>query len=916
MSAEVFGRDAELRRIDGFLGDLATQAAALVLAGEAGAGKTTLLRWAADLAAGKGMTVLRTAPTRGDLGLAFAGLADLLEQRLDEVVADLPAVQASALRVALLLDDSPARAPEPRTMAAAFRCALTALAATAPLLLVVDDVQWLDSASEAAIGYAVRRLEHEQVGLLCAQRTDSPGAELPLELDRARLAAAVLPVGGLSLGALHRLLHSRLGAAFPRPVLRRIEAGSGGNPFIALEIGRAMLRRGSGPGADVTLPVPATLADLVSERLGALPADLLASLELVALMPHASIEQYLACGVDTAALDAGVRASVLEHAGDRFEFSHPVLAAAVTAGIPPARRRELHAAAAGVAALPEERARHRALAAAAPSAEVANQLAEAAGAAAVRGAPSVAAELFDLAATLTPPADLAVASRRRLESALQLALAGDMDGARSLTEQIAQAAPPGSERADALSQLGLLLEHDYPRAVSVMQRALAEAGDDPARTADIRIALSDIWSIQGDKAKAVAVGRQALSDAERSGDPALLAASLAQTFELQVRYGRQADQSLLRKALDLEPAAASLVMRTPARWVAAEYHIYTGQLDLAEAEFATLLDRAEAEGVEYVRAHALRFQSGIALLRGDARRAAALAADGLQVAEQLSFPHTISMALYACAWPALQLGEAQQVREMTERGLDLARQTGEEAGVLLHQALPGSLDLALGGVAAAADRLRSLAGRFESVGMRVTSPVLFADAAEALASVGESEGASRIVADLEATIPSPVTAALVARCRGALAAAAGDLAGAVGHLEAALALHDQAAPMPLLRGRTMLLLGVFQRRLKQRAAARATLSEALSVFEAVEAPLWAARARAEIARISGRSAGPEELTESERRVVELVAAGMSNGQVAAELFVTVRAVESTLTKAYAKLGVRSRTELASRLRDG
>jgi DNA-binding CsgD family transcriptional regulator len=914
MSGEVFGRDAELLRIEGFLGDLTTHAEVLVLAGEAGAGKTTLLRRAADLAASRDMTVLRTAPSRGDLRLAFAGLADLLERRLDEVAGDLPAVHASALRVALLMDDSPARAPEPRTIAAAFRGALTALAATSPVLLVVDDVQWLDSASEAAIGYAVRRLEHERVGLLCAQRTYSPGAELPLELDRARLTAAVLPIGGLSLGALHRMLHSTLGAAFPSPVLRRIETGSGGNPFIALEIGRAMLRRGSGTG--VVLPVPETLADLVGERLGALPAEVLASLEVVALMPHASIDQYLACGADSAALDAGVRAAVLEHPADRLDFTHPVLAAAVFAATPPARRRKLHAAAARVSALPEERARHRALAAATPSAEVAAELADAAAAAAARGAPSAAAELFDLSATLTPPGELALASRRRLDSALQLALAGDMDGARSLLERIAEIAPPGGERADALSQLGLLLEDDYPRAAGLMERALTEAGDDPARTADIRIALCDICSIQGDVAKAVEVGGQALSDAERSGDPALLAASLAQAFELQVRYAGAADPGLLSKALALEPQDASLVLRTPATWVAGEYHILTGQLDVAEAEFTGLAARVEAAGVEYFRAHVLRFLSAIALLRGDARRAAALAAEGLQIAEQLSFPHSVSMALFACALPALQLGRAQEVRDMADRGLQLARQTGEEPYVLLHRALPGCLDLALGDVSAAVGRLRPLASRFEAVGMRVTSPGLFADAAEALVAAGDLDEAGRIVASLEAAMPSPVTAALVARCRGALAAGTGDLAAATGYLDAALALHDEASPIPVQRGRTLLMLGVVQRRLKQRALARATLSEALSVFEEVEAPLWAARAKAEIARISGRSAGPEALTESERRVAELVAGGMSNSRVAAELFVTVRAVESTLTKAYIKLGVRSRTELASRLRDG
>jgi DNA-binding NarL/FixJ family response regulator len=135
-------------------------------------------------------------------------------------------------------------------------------------------------------------------------------------------------------------------------------------------------------------------------------------------------------------------------------------------------------------------------------------------------------------------------------------------------------------------------------------------------------------------------------------------------------------------------------------------------------------------------------------------------------------------------------------------------------------------------------------------------------------------------------------------------------------LQDALRWHDQVSPMPLERGRTLLALGAVQRRRKQRAVARATLNEALRLFETAGAQLWAERAQAEQARVSGRAPGPRELTETEQRVAALVARGLSNRQVAAELFVTVRAVESTLTKAYAKLGIQSRTQLAARLHQG
>jgi DNA-binding CsgD family transcriptional regulator len=157
-------------------------------------------------------------------------------------------------------------------------------------------------------------------------------------------------------------------------------------------------------------------------------------------------------------------------------------------------------------------------------------------------------------------------------------------------------------------------------------------------------------------------------------------------------------------------------------------------------------------------------------------------------------------------------------------------------------------------------------------------------------------------------------AAIIARGRGHLAAARGDLEEAIDNLQRALWLHDQISPQPLARGRILLLLGGVQLRLKERGAARATFSEALALFDRAGARSWAERARSELARISGRSPGPAALTATEQRVAELIASGRTNKEAAAELFVSVRAIESTLTKAYAKLGVRSRTELAARLR--
>ena len=272
MSGTVVGRDAELTALGSFLTGLKSAPAAVVLSGAAGAGKTTLLRSGLDRAASAGYTVLKTTPSPTDVRLAFAGLADLLETHLDEVLPRLPAPQRRALQVALLLEDAAPTPPEPNVIAAALRSALLVLAARAPVVVVIDDVQWLDPPTAAAAGFALRRLAGHQVGLLCAQRTGESDGGLPLELERADLRVEVVPIGGLSLGALHRMLRTTLGQSFSHPLLRRIHADSGGNPLVALEIARALLRRGMTRVASGPLPIPDTLAGLVGERLRDLPA--------------------------------------------------------------------------------------------------------------------------------------------------------------------------------------------------------------------------------------------------------------------------------------------------------------------------------------------------------------------------------------------------------------------------------------------------------------------------------------------------------------------------------------------------------------------------------------------------------------------------------------------------------------------
>ena len=159
---------------------------------------------------------------------------------------------------------------------------------------------------------------------------------------------------------------------------------------------------------------------------------------------------------------------------------------------------------------------------------------------------------------------------------------------------------------------------------------------------------------------------------------------------------------------------------------------------------------------------------------------------------------------------------------------------------------------------------------------------------------------------------SPWAVAVAARCRGLLAAAEDDLAAALAAFERSLA-ELEGLPYPFERGRTLLCLGTVRRQAQQRKAAREALEEALAIFEELGARLWAEKARAELARISGRRTTSDELTGTERRVAELAASGHTNKEIAAELFMGVSTVEAHLSRIYRKLGLRSRTELAGRI---
>ena len=294
MPVAIIGRDRELAAIRAFLDAAGHGAVVLVLEGEAGIGKTVLWETGVGLARSRGVMTLETRPVATETQLAFSGLGDLFREPAAHVLSLLPMPQRHALAVALLLEEHQGTPPDARAVATAVVSAIRILARDVPVVIAVDDLQWLDPSSTHVVGFALRRLLDQPVGLLLAERTGVGGNGL-LSLDRPPVSEAVerVPVGPLSLSALQRVIGMRLDIRLTRPTLRRLHDASRGNAFFALELAQA-LRDTDGGVLSGTLPVPDSVRPLVRERLALLPPATRQALRFAALLPNGDVERLAA----------------------------------------------------------------------------------------------------------------------------------------------------------------------------------------------------------------------------------------------------------------------------------------------------------------------------------------------------------------------------------------------------------------------------------------------------------------------------------------------------------------------------------------------------------------------------------------------------------------------------------------------
>jgi DNA-binding CsgD family transcriptional regulator len=922
---DVIGRDGELGYVAALLAQLADGPAAVVFAGEPGIGKTTVLLAAAERARAASAVVLSAHPVEAEAELGFAALADLLAPVVDELLPALPEPQRHALAVVLLLEE-PGRPLDQRAVCAATLSGLRMAAARGPVMLAIDDLQWLDASSARVLDFALRRLGGLPVGVVACQRAgagnppadDAAGVRLDLgrALPAGRCARHVL--GPLSLGALQQVLKRELGRSFPHRTLARIARVAGGNPFYALELARCLPEDLPG-AADLTLPED--LRRVVEDRLAGLPGRTREALLLAAVAASPTVELVRSAASPGTTpedpIEAAVAAGIVTLEGAQVRFAHPLFAAGLYSSASPGQRRLAHRRLVPLITGIEEQARHRALGAEGPEEGVAGALDAAAEHARRRGAPEVAADLAEHARVLTSLQRSPDRQRRTIKAAEYRFHAGQLRHGRELLEAVLAEEPEGLVRAGALRLLGEIHynEDSFDKAVAALQQALGHAGDDRGLRLTIELSLTFAMVSRADFAGAADHAGRALALADLGADPASVAEALAVAAMAGCLLGHGIDQAKVETALRLEDPFHQVPALVRPSLIAAHLALYEGRLGRCEQLLLPLRERILEQGEEGelpVVSYALGWS---ACWRGDLELAGAYAQEAIETAARIESDSLRCQVLGFAAVTSAYRGETALTKARAGEAIALAARTGYGLAVRWASWALAILALSQDDPLAADAALAPLAAPFET---HIPEPILaffVPDEIEALIGLGRLDRAAGLTEAFEEAAGRhrrPWALMRAARCRALLLAARGDGEGAAAKAGEAVG-RCAGLELAIESARTLLVAGQIERRQRRKTVAAGYLRRAQDAFEQMGAALWAERARTELARVGLRRSAPAQLTSSEQRVAELAAAGRTNREVAAQLFISPKTVEANLARIYRKVGVRSRAELGAQL---
>ncbi len=922
----LIGRDDALGELERFLQPDAEASGAplvLVASGDAGIGKTCVLDAAADLAMARGYRVLASRPAFGERDLPYAGLADLVAGA-DDLLGELPEPQRRAFDIALQRAPGAADGDEDwQPVALGLLAILQRMAEAAPTLVIVDDAAWLDRSTARVLAFALRRLATTRVRLIAAVRPDSGPPEL-FERAGSELPVQRTWLGPMTREQIGRLVRERLDVTLPLPVLARLHALTAGNPFYALQIASGWQAARTSGVAAARFPLPEALTSVLADRLASLSDEALEALLVVGAMSRADIRQIDAVVGDPARLQRGLEeaeaSGIVTLDGTAVTFRHPLLAATVYEGASPPQRRELHKRLAQTIDDDVERARHLAAATIWPDPDVVAVIERGAAAATSRAAPDAAAELMEAAARLTSPTDGADRLRRLFAAADHHRAAGDSHRARDVLRAAVDEAPHGPLRAEALNRLAMILTRTsaVDQAVEAWRLAIEDAPPEGALAGDIQDNLAWYVCWLGDTPGAYEHARTALGIAEQVDDPALLVRVLTKVAMLRFQLGEGVQRESLSHVGQVEEGLGQAAME--ADDVLIQQLMWADELDEAEERAAALLARARDHGDVAHEVDALYFQMMLNVHRGKFATAEELAVAVRERALHAGADFLVAVMDGWLGQIVAMRGRFDEGRRLLQAALPIAQREQHRWVELRATGALALLEMAAGRPDEAAARARETLR--VAAGVDVPEPGIFhayVDAIEALVLAGAPGEAEPALADLEERarrFGRRYAIAAAARCRGLVLSATGDVNAGTAELDRSVASFEEL-PYAFDLARSRLAAGIGHRRIGHKGRARQLLEAAAGAFEELDATPWADRARRELGRVSGRAPSRSNaLTETERQVAELVAAGRSNREVADALFITIRTVESNLTRAYQKLDVRSRSQLARALANG
>ena len=881
---------------------------AVLLEGAPGVGKTSLVEQSIAEARERGFRVLVARGSGAEAEFPFAALIDIFDGVASEELAALPAPQLRALEVALYRAEPTGAPPEPQVISLAVLSALRALAEHDRLIVAIDDEQWLDLGSGEALVYAARRLGAEAVGFMLSRR---PGRRTELERSFPVERLHRVPVGALSLGATRQLLAARLGLRLPHHVLRRVYDVTTGNPLFVLEVGRTLVFRDlDSLGEDI--PLPDDVEDLLGWRVADLDDDVRRVLLALALGADVRVTQLRELA-GPQLLERAIEAGVVTVDGERVRPAHPLLAAAARRRATDEERCGMHRRLAELVTDEERRALHLALATETPDEELAAQIEKAAERAAARGATRLGVDLATHSWRLTPPDEPAY--DRLLAVATHYHDAGERQRLTDLLGPRVESLPAGGSRVlgyHLLASGGVV--HGNDEITALHEKALEEAGDiQPCRARAQSFLAENVAVIQvRDVAASDARAAEAVADSVH-GDPNDQRLAIYTRSWTQALRGRPVDDLVEQfEALSIQ---RGYLARYPQR-VAGQRHVWRGEIEQARALLEGFLTRTEEWGEPSPHALARLHLCEMELRTGDW--------DAVQRLMDEWAASTDSDLLH---WPmyercrallAAGRGDVAEARRWGGRAESQAAEMGVGWDRLEATRALGVAALLAKDPAEAARLLGVVWEHAEREG--VLDPGAFPvgpDLAEALVELEEYAAARAIVQRLAALASEqdhPWARLGAQRATSLIDIYADSYTDAAGEeLEAAASAYRELG-LANDSARTLLALGRALRRAKKWGAARDVLERATAAFDAMGSPGWADDARAELERVGARrSASAGGLTATERRVAELAVDGLANKEIARVLVVTVNTVEFHLRNTYAKLGIRSRVQLAAAL---